>query len=218
MHMSKIPLKKPILITLFGYPGSGKTYFAKNLTEYIQAVHISTDKLRNELFTRPRFDKEENSVVNHLAHYMTEEFLSAGVSVIYDGNCDRAVKRQALREIAKKYKATYALIWFQIDKDSAFARMKNRDKRRSEDKYSRDFSKEEFNSYISAVQNPKPEEDYLVLSGKHSPNMQRSALVRRLFEKGVISADYVPSNITKPGMVNLVPGRVDESRRNIVIR
>ncbi len=218
MHMSKIPLKKPVLITLFGFPGSGKTYFAKNLTNYIQAVHISTDKLRNELFTRPRFDKEENSVVSHLAQYMCEEFLSAGVSVIYDGKCDRLSKRLALREIAKKHKAVYTLIWFQIDKDSAFARMKNRDKRRTEDKYSRDFTKEEFGKFISSVQNPKPEEDYLVLSGKHSPNMQRSALVRRLFERGVISADYVPSNVTKPGMVNLVPGRVDESRRNISIR
>lgn len=216
--MSKIPLKKPVLIILFGYPGSGKTYFAKDLSNHIQAVHISADKLRNELFENPRFDKDENTVVTHLMQYMAEEFLLAGVSVIYDGNSDKFAKRQSLREIAKKNRAESCLIWFQIDKDSAFSRMKNRDKRKREDKYSRIFSKEEFGAYISNIQNPKQDEQYLVLSGKHSPTMQRSALVRRLFERGIISADYVPANITKPGMVNLVPGRVDESRRNISIR
>ena len=71
------------------------------------------------------------------------------------------------------------------------------------------------------MQNPR-NEDYLVVSGKHTFNTQRSAVVKRLYEIGLISVDSANARIIKPGLVNLVPnptaGRVDISRRNIVIR
>ena len=63
--MQKIPLKKPVLIVLFGYPGTGKSYFAKNITKKINSVHVRPDKLRSELFEKPRFDKEENCLFSY---------------------------------------------------------------------------------------------------------------------------------------------------------
>lgn len=216
--MAKIPLKKPVLIILHGFPGSGKTHFANRLTQSINAVHVSSDKLRGELFEKPRFDKEENGVVTHLALYMCEEFLKAGVSVVFDGDTDRYAKRRFLTDIAKKQRVTSVLVWFQVDQETAFARVNQRDKRRQEDKFARSFTRPEFGKYISSMQNPRQEEKFVVLSGKHSFIMQKSTLVKRLFDVGVVDAEFVPSNVTKPGLVNLVPGRVDEARRNIKIR
>jgi len=216
--MQKIDLKKPLIIVLFGFPGSGKSYFAKNLSETINAVHVSPDKLRTELFEKPRFDREENTVVSHLARYLTEEFIRAGVSVVYDGNSDRYAHRRSLQEIAKDNKAGYLLAWLQIDQETAFLRLNNRDKRIKENKYSRSFTKQQFGEYISKLENPRQNEDYLVLSGKHSYAMQKSTFVKRLFDKGLVTPESVPANVTKPGMINLVPGRLDESRRNITIR
>lgn len=216
--MNKIPLKKPVLIVLYGFPGSGKSYFASRLQEHIHAVHVSADKLRNELFEKPNFDKEENTIVTHLCKYLTEEFLKAGVSVIYDGNSERTNQRRQLKELASSNKAGFVLVWFQIDQETAYRRTTNRDKRLKENKYARVFNQQQFREYISKIHNPSRDENYLVISGKHSFSMQKSAFVKKLFENGIIAAENVPANVTKPGLINLVPGRVDESRRNITIR
>lgn len=217
--MGKINTTKPVLITLFGYPGSGKTYFATELAKSMGAAHIQGDRIRYELFEQPRYDKQENEIVNHLMEYMAEEFLSAGVNVIFDTNADRLVQRRALREITGKVKGQSLIVWLQIDKESAFQRLSKRDRRRNSDKYARPHTKETFKEVVAAMQNPK-HEDYIVVSGKHTAAMQRSAVVKKLYDLGVASADNVANNVAMPNLVNLVPtaGRVDLQRRNVIIR
>src|SRR5438067_859942 len=107
--MAKIVLNKPVLICLYGFPGSGKSFVARNLTEHIQMAYVSADRIRNELFASPRYDEQENAIVAHLMTYMTEEFLSAGLSVVYDTNALRAGQRRKLRELADKHRAAYLL-------------------------------------------------------------------------------------------------------------
>ena len=133
--MAKIIAAKPLLIMLYGFPGSGKTYFARQLAEHMQIAHIQGDRIRGELFDQPRYDKQENTIVTQLMNYMAEEFLSAGVSVIYDESVVRTAQRMSVREMARKKKTTPLLIWFQIDADSSYSRLQQRDKRRSEDKF-----------------------------------------------------------------------------------
>ncbi|MGD0284540.1 MAG: AAA family ATPase [Candidatus Saccharimonadales bacterium] len=87
--MNKIAVSKPLLIMMYGYPGAGKTFFARQLCEQLQAVHVQGDRIRYELFDEPQYDKQENEIVTHLVDYMTEEFLKVGVSVIYDINAMR---------------------------------------------------------------------------------------------------------------------------------
>lgn len=220
MDMGKITLTKPVLIMMYGFPGAGKTYFARQLSDSLKAVHVSSDRIRGELFEKPRYDKEENQVVEHLTQYMAEEFLNAGVSVIYDSNGARGAQRRQMRELAQKVHAKPILLWFQVDHDTAFARIMKRDKRRVDDKYAREFDRSGFDAFITGMQNPKSTEDFVVLSGKHSFPMQRSTLVRRLYDLNLIDAGTTSSNVTKPGMVNLVPSRadLDVARRNIRIR
>jgi predicted kinase len=218
--MGKIKLTKPVLIMMYGFPGAGKTFFARQLSSSLKAVHISSDRIRGELFEKPRYDKSENEVVDHLTEYMIEEFLNAGVSVVYDFNVARFTQRRRLRDLATKAHAKPLLLWFQVDHDTAFTRIMKRDKRRVDDKHAREFDRTGFDAYITGMQNPKSEEDFIVLSGKHSFQMQRSTLVRRLYDLNLVDAESTSSNVTKPGMVNLVPTRadLDLQRRSIRIR
>ncbi len=220
--MSKLTLNKPTLLMLYGFPGAGKTFFARQLCEDLNAAHIQGDRIRHELFEKPRYDRQENEIVNHLMEYMTEEFLNAGMSVIYDTNASRLGQRRALRDLARKVKAASVLTWLQVDLESAFTRSIKRDRRRADDKFAAPLDRTTFESLAAQMQNPTPTEDFMVISGKHSYQTQRSAVIKRLYDLGLITPDAASNKMAKPGLVNLIPnpmgGRVDNSRRNIVIR
>lgn len=218
--MMKIVLNKPVIICLYGFPGSGKSFVARNLTENIQIAQVSADRIRSELFANPRYDNQENGIVSHLMGYMVEEFLAAGLSVVYDGNTSRVVQRRKLQELAAKHKASYLLVWLQIDADSSFARTQRRDRRTNDDKFAQPHTRESFNQSLSDMQTPK-DEQYLVISGKHAFVTQNSAIINRLYQIGLVPSEAVQSNVTKPDLVNLVPnrqiGQYELSRRYISV-
>ncbi len=221
--MSKLALSKPLLIMLYGFPGSGKSYFARQFADELQLAHLSSDRIRSELFEEPSYSKDENNIVDHLMEFMAEEFLRAGVSVVYDANVARFAQRRALRDMARKLHSNTMLIWLQIDAESAFNRSRNRDRRKSDDKYSAPIDHATFNTILQHMQMPK-DEDYVVISGKHTFGTQRSSILKKLYDLGYLSGEAVQSKIVKPELINLVPkinpmqGRVDMTRRNISIR
>ena len=218
--MNKYVVNRPALIMLYGFPGSGKTYFARQLADSLKGVHLQSDKVRNELFEDPRYDKQETEIVSHLMLYMAEEFLRAGLSVVYDADCSRAKDRRDIREVAYSTKALPMLVWLQIDLETAFSRVVERDKRKTDDKYAKPMDRTSFEELINKMQNPTQSEEYVVISGKHHYQTQQNAVTKRLYDAGLLSVEDAQTGLVKPGLVNLVPGygRVDNARRNISIR
>ncbi len=221
--MSKIVPVKPLLVMLYGYPGSGKSYVARQLTNHIQAAHIQGERIRSELFEHPRYDKQENAVVTQLMDYMADEFLNMGISVVYDTNALRAAQRQSLRDKARRAGAMPLVIWLQINTEAAFARCRKRDRRKADDRYSQIIDRSTFDSLSEGMQNPVSSEDYVVVSGKHVFSAQLNAIMKKLQDIGAVYAEAVASGVAKPELVNLIPnpaaGRVDMARRrNILIR
>lgn len=215
-------LTKPTLFLVYGYPGSGKSFLARQLCEEINAAHVQGDRIRAELFEHPRYDREENNIISHLVDYMTGEFLSAGISVVYDVNAMRLTQRRELRELARRHKANVVMLWIQIDPESAFARAHKRDHRKADDRYSEPMDRTTFENVAGHMQNPTQTEEYVVISGKHTFHTQKASVLKKLYDTGLLDSAGAKANMVKPGLVNLVPnplgGRVDDQRRNIFIR
>lgn len=76
-----------------GLPGSGKTYICENL--YYHAIHISSDKIREEVFGDVN-DQSHNSEVFNIMLKRTIENLKVGNSCIYDATNLSAKRRMGV--------------------------------------------------------------------------------------------------------------------------
>lgn len=222
--MPKTKLSKQMVIMLYGLPGAGKSAFARQLAEMLNIAHISSDRIRFELFDEPSYSKEEESIVLHMMDIMAEGFMQAGVSIIYDVNAAKLQDRRRLREMARAHHAQPLLIWLQIDAETALLRAKTRDRRKADDRYTHPLDEATFERLSNLMQNPYLNEEYLVISGKHLFANQKQAILRKLSDNNLLADEDMRPKIPKPEMVNLVSrasaqaGRVDLSRRNINIR
>lgn len=203
--MEKIVPEKPCLILLYGFPGAGKTYFSRQFCEEVQAAHLEEDRIRFELFEKPRYTKQENYALSRIMEYMTGEFLTAGVSVVYDTNAMRLSQRRALREIARRQKAEVLVVWFQLDADTAFIRNYKRDRRRLDDRFAAGYNADQFKELAAHMQQPEPTEDFVVISGKHTYVSQRSGVIKKLSDMRVVRPSAAMHKMIKPELVNLIP-------------
>ena len=220
--MEKIEPAKPVLIMLYGFPGSGKTYFSRQFCQEIHAAHLEEDRIRFELFENPRYSRQENYALGRIMDYMTGEFLNAGISVVYDNNAMRTTQRRTLREVARKNKAETLLIWFQLDADTAYIRNAKRDRRQLDDRFAAGYDVEQFKELAAHMQQPEPTEDFVVVSGKHTYISQRSGVIKKLSDVNVIKPSEAMHKMVKPELVNLVPNgmrdQAEPGRHNIVLQ
>lgn len=219
MAQQKARARKPLLLMLYGFPGAGKTHLARNFVKHIDAAHVQADKIRHDMFEKPRYDEQEDAIVDQLMDYLTNEFLRAGISVVYDVNAMRKRQRHSLRELARKHGGKTLLVWFQLDPETAMRRLNKRDRRTLDDKYAVNYTVTEFRKFASRMQAPEPTEDYVVISGKHSFDSQKSAIFNKLMDMKLVTFDDLQPHVAKPGLVNLVPrplsGRDVNRRINI---
>ena len=221
--MQKNKLVRQTLVLLYGYPGSGKTFFARQASELLNIPHISSDRIRFELFEKPSYSKEEQTIVMNIMLMMLEEYMKIGLSAIFDISLNRLQDRRTMRDLARKYNVIPLLVWLQADAETCYQRSKSRDHRKTDDKYSSDLSQETFEQIEKTMQQPH-NEDALVISGKHLFNSQKQVLLRRLKELQLLKEDPATQKaVPKPELVNLVSraqmaaGRVDPNRRNVLI-
>jgi predicted kinase len=200
---------------LLGLPGSGKSYTSAHIADLLGMALISEDKIRESLFEEPNFDKDEEAVVTQMMIMMMEQYIALGIPVMFDTGLNKVVERKNIREISRKYKADTLLIWLQVDRETARIRTKITKKQNAINDKIFDITLDKF----QAPQN----EDYIVVSGKHTFDSQKQIIVRKLREKGLVTDDTLKPHVPMPGMMNLAAqakknvGRVDYARRNISI-
>ena len=178
--MKSVEFNSPILFLMLGYAGAGKTFFARQYAEAIGAIHLSSDRIRRELFDAPSFSKEENQVVFRMMDMFAEEMLSRGISVVYDAQNNQKNHRRQKRKMAAKHKAETLIIWVQTDLETSFERASKRDRRNPDDKYTYELDRQAFDRLKNELTRPDEREDYVVVSGKHVFRNQLHVVLKKL--------------------------------------
>lgn len=208
---------KPFIVMMYGFPGAGKTSLARQLSEELGLIHLQEDKIRHELFgAEPSMAANKGS--RKIMNYMAKEYLKTGLSLVYDASVLRSAERKVVREMAHASKASTVLVWLQVDPETTFARTQKRDHRKIDDKYAYEYTEEQYREVLAYMQNPGPIEDYIVVSGKHTFVSQRSSVVKKLYDLGVISPEAATSSMVKPELMNHIPKPTVQTRGDIIHR
>ena len=84
----------PNLVILCGLPGTGKSYFARELARWAPFVWLSSDRTRKLLVDAPCYSRREHRRVFSAMHVLTRGYLRDGYSVVFDAtNLNENVRR-----------------------------------------------------------------------------------------------------------------------------
>jgi predicted kinase len=73
-----------LIILICGYPGVGKTTLANELGPLINAVILSTDKIRKELIDKPNYSEEEKKLIYNILLLIAKYLHNNGINCILD--------------------------------------------------------------------------------------------------------------------------------------
>ena len=178
----QIKLDKLVLFSTLGFPGSGKTYFAKKFAKELNVFHLNSDRVRLEIFPNAKYTPEEHLVIFRVMDFIAEELLNHGVSVIYDANSTKRVYRDRLRKIAKQAGAKYVLLWFQTPVEIALKRIQKRTGFKTErmKKYHRPTNESVLHHIRGEEEAPSNTEFHIVVDGKKLYKTQVNEVLKSL--------------------------------------
>ncbi len=125
----------PLLLVVFGLPGTGKSTLAAAMADSLGIAHLQTDALRREVYgagdDRPEYNEQTYSLENRLVIYermfdRCRELLSDGNSVVLDGRFPQASLRLRADEIAREHDAKALFVRCTCPDDVARQRISGR--------------------------------------------------------------------------------------------
>ncbi len=154
---------KLFLLVMLGYPGPGKSFFARQLAKQIQVVRLNGDNARHIMFNsdNERYNPLYKTMVFGALDYATLEILNAGYSVIYDASHNRRSDRQKALRLVKKYGVYPIIIWTQVPRELAKARVQTREVRSDQPV----LPMKRFAQLVASLQPPDEQEKAIIIDG-----------------------------------------------------
>jgi len=104
------PAAEPFFIAVSGLPGTGKSYFCRQLVKKLPAALLESDALRKALFASPVYSSDESSHLFRSIHLLVEKLLSKGIPVILDATNLSERNREYLYSITDRLNVKLILV------------------------------------------------------------------------------------------------------------
>ena len=185
--MKHLELSPPLLIIVMGLPGSGKSFFGRQLAEEYALPRISEDVIRYELFEKPQFNNDEADIIERIFNYALSQVVVTGETVICEGS---------LAAIAKANGYKTLTVWLQTDLETSMKRAATRDRRNPDNKLAFEIDTVTFNKIKTELQRPSEKEPFVVISGKHAFKSQCLTVLRKI--TSIYSTDVLNKQLHVP--------------------
>lgn len=86
-----------MIVVICGLPGVGKSTLAKDLAPLLNAVILSSDKIRKELFPNPIYSKREVKIIYDVMILLAKYLYGAGINCIIDATFNKEKSRTQLK-------------------------------------------------------------------------------------------------------------------------
>lgn len=167
-------MNKPLLICFLGFPGSGKTYFSRQLADELRAVTLNSDALRMAMFgSMERIDAIRATDNARLyvdvfgaMDYAATQALTAGHSVIYDAQQTKRENRRNIEKIAHDTGATPVLVWIKTSRETALARGQEREARHDSHQYTAEKMAYLIDRFAAVTDLPEADENIIEICGE----------------------------------------------------
>lgn len=170
---------KPIFFTTMGYPGAGKSYFAKRLSARINAVRLNSDSMRNIMFVDPEksFNSEGYHTLFGALDYAASEVIKAGYDIIYDAKCNRRSEREKNARVASENGGEHITLWVQTPFEVALIRASTREVSLDQRKLTAQHLKEHKSADL---EEPGLNERHIIIEGQIEFEKQYESFVDQL--------------------------------------
>lgn len=179
--MKQLILNSPHLFIVVGIPGAGKTFFAEHYAKHYNLPIISNSVTADILFEKPSHSIETQKVVRRLNLNMLGQVLKTKAHTVYDGYTNSLASRQEVSRLANLAGYTPVIVWVQTDLYSAEKRLTGKSQKPAP------ITPQQFESLAKKFNPPSSKEDYIVISGKHTPFSQKRAMNAKLQPAKIIS-------------------------------
>ena len=116
----------PGFVVVSGLPGTGKTFFCRQLAERQPFCILESDAIRKTLFPSPDYSTTESARLFAACHSLIEWLLKNGVPVIFDATNLSEHHREHLYRISDKTRARLVLVRVEAPPALAYQRIQAR--------------------------------------------------------------------------------------------
>jgi predicted kinase len=206
---------------IIGLPGAGKSYFAGHFSDTFGAPLVSHDKLQFELFDTPKHTPAEYGLISRLAELQLAELVKTHASILIDGFCNSRKERIQLEQFAANHNYDTLIVWVQTDEPTAKTRATTRNAKRPGDERNPRLTAEQYTTFSGRLVAPLKQEQYVVISGKHTYTTQARMVLRKLAAPRIEKAEAAHLKEAEQTRSRTAPTTRTvpvPARRNVIIR
>jgi predicted kinase len=173
---------------MLGHAGSGKSYFARHLSEEDSLLRLNADAIRGAIFgsREAALNFEPASLVRQsvssVIDLLSRQSLSADRSVIVDASANSLGRRRELSSIAHSVGGISVVVWVKSPVEAALQRIQSRPNTSDQIRFSAEDAKLAINRDRAAIEVPLPDENAIEIDGTISFEQQYETFKKQLAE------------------------------------